>query len=315
MMIASTKLGHRSGCEFWIASSGLDHHGFLQDLQIPSVEALELSQLLDPAFTKPYIYQKSWNEGKSDVLALLHTSGSTGLPKLVPVYLETAATVDGFHLMESTNGKRPTGVEWTGTRQLCAMPLFHIAGICLGLYSAVFFEWTVVLPSAGPIMQHVIEDALDHISLDSAFISPSVLQDISKSPRVLKKLSKLKFITSAGGPIPQSVGDLIHSRVPIMQTMGMTEGQWLASVVTHPDEWAYYYFHPRTGVEMRPYSEGLSELVFVQNPKLSATQSVFKTFPNLDIWETKDLYSRHPKHPDLWKYEMRRDDLIILSNG
>ncbi|ENH73619.1 Linear gramicidin synthase subunit D [Fusarium oxysporum f. sp. cubense race 1] len=334
MMIASTKLGHRlllssprnsveghvslikqSGCEFWIASSGLDHHEFLQDLQIPSVEAPELPQLLDPTPVKPYVYQKSWNEGKSDVLALLHTSGSTGLPKLVPVYLETAATVDGFHLMEPTNGKRPTGVEWTGTRQLCAMPLFHVAGICLGLYSAVFFNWTVVLPSVGPIMQHVIEDALDHISLDSAFISPSVLQDISKSPRVLEKLSKLKFITSAGGPIPQSVGDLIHPRVPIMQTMGMTEGQWLASVVTHPDEWAYYYFHPRTGVEMRPYSEDLSELVFVQNPKLSATQPVFKTFPELDIWETKDLYSRHPEHPNLWKYEMRRDDLIILSNG
>ncbi|KAI1046888.1 hypothetical protein LB505_009749 [Fusarium chuoi] len=74
-----------------------------------------------------------------------------------------------------------------------------------------------------------------------------------------------------------------------MQTMGMTEGQWLASVVTHPDEWAYYYFHPRTGVEMRPYSEDLSELVFVQNPKLTATQPVFKTFPELDIWETKDF--------------------------
>lgn len=117
----------QSGCEFWIASSGLDHHGFLQDLQIPSVEAPELSQLLDRIPVKPCVYQKSWNEGKSDVLALLHTSGSTGLPKLVPVYLETAATVDGFHLMEPTNGKRPTGVEWTGTRQLCAMPLFHVS--------------------------------------------------------------------------------------------------------------------------------------------------------------------------------------------
>ncbi|KAG5769747.1 hypothetical protein H9Q72_003098 [Fusarium xylarioides] len=87
-----------------------------------------------------------------------------------------------------------------------------------------------------------------------------------------------------------------------MQTMGMTEGQWLASVVTHPDEWAYYYLHPRTGVELRPYSEDLSELVFVQNLKLSATQPVFKTFPELDFWEMKDLYSRHPKHPDLWNH-------------
>ena len=164
-------------------------------------------------------------------------------------------------------------------------------------------------------MQHVIEDALDNIELDSAFISPSVLQDIAKSPRVLEKLSKLKFITSAGGPVAQSVGELIHPRVRIWQTMGMTEGQWLASVVTHPDEWSYFFFHPRTGFEMRPYSDDLVELVFVKKAELAPMQPVFVTFPDLDVWETKDLYSRHPTIPNLWRYEMRRDDLIVLSNG
>lgn len=164
-------------------------------------------------------------------------------------------------------------------------------------------------------MQHVIEAALDNIQLDSAFISPSVLQDISKTPRVLDKLSKLKFISSAGGPVTQSVGDVIHPRVPIHQTMGMTEAQWLASVVTHPDEWAYFRFHPETGYEMRPYSDGMYELAFVKRKELSLTQPVFVTFPNLDSWETKDLWTPHPTIPDLWKYQMRRDDLIVLSNG
>ncbi|KAH6999173.1 hypothetical protein BKA56DRAFT_469848 [Ilyonectria sp. MPI-CAGE-AT-0026] len=315
MMIAATKTGHRSGCEFWVTSSGIDNLEFIKDLQIPRAEAPELSHLLNPIAVKEYSYEKQWDAGRSDILALLHTSGSTGLPKLVPLYLATAATVDAFHLMEPTNGKMPTGVDWAGTRMLCAMPLFHVAGICLGLFSAVFFRWSVILPSTGPIMQHAIEDALDNIVLDSAFISPSVLQDISKSPRVLEKLSTLKFITSAGGPVAQSVGEVIHPRVPIWQTMGMTEGQWLASVVTHPDEWAYFYFHPRTGFEMRPYSDDLFELVFAKKEGLAPTQPVFVTFPDLDIWETKDLYSRHPTAMDLWKYEMRRDDLIILSNG
>ncbi|RYP75650.1 hypothetical protein DL769_003780 [Monosporascus sp. CRB-8-3] len=198
---------------------------------------------------------------------------------------------------------------------LCAIPLFHVAGICLGLYSAVFFRWTVILPSTGPMMQHLIEDALDHVTFDSAFISPSVLQDISKSSHMLEKMSKLKFITSAGGPVAQSVGGVIHPRVPIYQTMGMTEGQWLASIVTYPDEWQYYRFHPRTGFEMRPYSDNFSELVFVKNEKLAATQPVFVTFPDLDMWLTKDLYSRHPTIPDIWKHEMRADDIIVLSNG
>lgn len=164
-------------------------------------------------------------------------------------------------------------------------------------------------------MQHLIEDTLDNIALDSAFIPPSVLQDISKTPRVLDKLSNLKFITSAGGPVAQSVGDVIHPHVSLWQTMGMTEGLWVASVVTHPDEWAYFQFHPCTGYEMRPYSDSLFELVLVKKEELAATQSVFITFPDLNIWETRDLYSRHPTIPNLWKYEMRKDDLIVLSNG
>lgn len=164
-------------------------------------------------------------------------------------------------------------------------------------------------------MQHVVDEALDNISLDSAFISPSVLQDISKSPKLLEKLSKLKFISSAGGPVAQSVGEVVHPYVPIYQTMGMTEGQWLATVVTHPDEWAYFRFHPSTGYEMRPYSDGLYELTFVKHPKLALTQSVFVTFPDLEAWETKDLYRPHPTIPDLWTYQMRKDDLVVLSNG
>ncbi|CAG7922423.1 unnamed protein product [Penicillium olsonii] len=334
MMIAAAKTGYRlllssprnsveghvslieqSGCGFWVTTTGIGSLDFIQDLGIPCIEAPELSQLLEENAVDNYPYTNSWDEGRADILALLHTSGSTGLPKLVPLYLATAATVDGFNLMEPVNGRVPTGVEWKGTRMLCAMPLFHVAGICLGLYSAFFFRWSVILPSKGPIMQHVIEEALDNIELDSAFISPSVLQDIAKSPRVLDKLSKLKFITSAGGPIAQSVGEVIHPRVPIWQTMGMTEGQWMASVVTHPDEWAYFYFHPRTGFEMRPYSEDLCELLYVKKEELALTQPVFVTFPDLDVWESKDLYSRHPTIPDLWRYEMRRDDLIVLSNG
>ncbi|KAI1879087.1 hypothetical protein JX265_003264 [Neoarthrinium moseri] len=334
MMIAAAKTGNKlllssprnsveghisltkeSGCEFWFTASGTDNDGFIKQLQIPSAEVPDLPDLLSSTVVPLYPYEKQFHEGYSDVLALLHTSGSTGLPKLVPLYLGTAATIDAFHVMEPIDGKMPNPVEWAGTRMLCAMPLFHVAGICLGLFSAVFFRWTVILPSTGPLMQHLIEDSLDNITVDSAFISPSVLQDISKSPRILEKLSKLRFITTAGGPVAQSVGNSIHSRVPIYQTMGMTEGQWLASVVTHPDDWQYYRFHPRTGFEMRPYSDTLFELVFVKRENLASTQPVFVTFPDLDTWESRDLYSRHPTISGLWKYEMRADDLIVLSNG
>ena len=117
----------QSGCSFWVTTTGTSSLDFIQDLGIPCIEAPELSQLLEENAVDNYPYTKSWDEGRADILALLHTSGSTGLPKLVPLYLATAATVDGFNLMEPVNGRVPTGVEWKGTRMLCAMPLFHVS--------------------------------------------------------------------------------------------------------------------------------------------------------------------------------------------
>ncbi|KAI1375112.1 hypothetical protein F4677DRAFT_460945 [Hypoxylon crocopeplum] len=311
MMVAAAKLGHR----FWITSSGIDNTDFIDELQIPRATAPELSNLLNHNMVPCYFYNKQFKEGRSDTLALLHTSGSTGFPKLVPLYLGTASAIDAIHLMEPIDGKLPTVIDWAGTKMLCAMPLFHTAGICFGLYGAIFFRWTVVLPSTGPVVQHVIEEALDNITLDSAFISPSVLQDISKSPRALEKISTLKFISSAGGPILQSVGETIHPRVPIYQAMGMTELQMIASVATHKDAWQYFHFHPRIGFEMQLASDNIYQLVFVRKESLHLTQSIFVTYPDLDRWESKDLYSRHTTIPNLWKYEMRADDLVVLSNG
>ncbi|UKZ88857.1 Non-canonical non-ribosomal peptide synthetase fub8 [Trichoderma asperellum] len=100
-----------------------------------------------------------------------------------------------------------------------------------------------------------------------------------------------------------------------MQTMGMTEGLVVPSVTTHPDEWAYYHFHPDCGYEMRLYSDTLFELVFVKRKELAAIQTIFLTFPELDIYETKDLYSRHPTIPELYKYETRKDDLVVFATG
>ncbi|RYP75270.1 hypothetical protein DL771_002490 [Monosporascus sp. 5C6A] len=324
---AHVSLIRESGCELWItSSSGVDDSNtekFTGRLDIARATAPELVDLLQEDPNSPsYPYEKPFEQGRSDVLALLHTSGSTGLPKLVPLYLGTTSAMDAMHLMDPIDGQRPSMVEWAGTKTLCAMPLFHTAGISFGLYGAVFFRWTVVLPSTGPLVQHVIEESLDSIKLDSAFISPSVLQDISKSPRALDKLSMLKFVASAGGPILQSVGQAIYPRVPVFQIMGMTELQLVPSMSTHGDDWQYFHFHPSVGFEMEPAasshdgsSDNLFQLVYVKRESLRLTQSIFVTFPHVDRWESKDLYSRHPRKPHLWKYEMRADDVIVLSNG
>lgn len=128
---AHESLIRESGCEFWITSSSgvvdSNTESLISRVDIKRATAPELMDLLRQDPVTPYSYNKSFEQGRSDVLALLHTSGSTGLPKLVVLYLGTASAMDAMHLMEPIDGRRPTVVEWEGTKTLCAMPLFHVS--------------------------------------------------------------------------------------------------------------------------------------------------------------------------------------------
>ena len=81
------------------------------------------------------------------------------------------------------------------------------------------------------------------------------------------------------------------------------------------EEWQYLKFSPCMGGEFRPYENDLHELVIVRDPKYEHAQGIFATFPDLQEYSMKDLYSRHPSKPDLWAYHGRTDDIIIFSNA
>lgn len=68
---------------------------------------------------------------------------------------------------------------------------------------------------------------------------------------------------------------------------------------------------------MRETVDGLYELFIVRNEKLKLYQGVFNTFPDIQEWSMKDLYSKHPDpaKPFLYRYQCRKDDVIVLSNG
>ncbi len=68
---------------------------------------------------------------------------------------------------------------------------------------------------------------------------------------------------------------------------------------------------------MREVTDGLYELFLVRDPKLELYQGVFNTFPNIQEWSMNDLYSRHPDPAKsfLYRYQGRKDDIIVLSNG
>ncbi|RSL50076.1 hypothetical protein CEP54_012118 [Fusarium duplospermum] len=190
-----------------------------------------------------------------------------------------------------------------------------MSGIVGALYSALMFDWTIVLPPPGPISMSLVESLLDSFPMNSAFIPPSILNEMAKSTDALNKLVALDLVISAGGPVAPFAGDIISRHTNLQQIMGSTEGQWYATLPTKRSDWAYFQFSSETGYEMVPDRDGLHELVFKRQPHLDLTQPIFVTFPKLNVWHTQDLYLAHPETPGLWKFEGRKDDLLILSNG
>lgn len=114
----------QSDCKFWITTPGVGKFDFIK---LPSIRVPEVNELLDPKAVKPYRYEKEWQEGRNDTLCLLHTTGSTGLPRLIPITLAAASSGDALGGMKRIQGKLPTLAEWSGTKMLNALPLFHVS--------------------------------------------------------------------------------------------------------------------------------------------------------------------------------------------
>ncbi len=76
-----------------------------------------------------YPYEKSFEEAAHDPFIVIHTSGSTGLPKPITLYHGGLATTDMHHVMPRSDGydpevilPRPKGP----SRVFASLPPFHV---------------------------------------------------------------------------------------------------------------------------------------------------------------------------------------------
>lgn len=176
------------------------------------------------------------------------------------------------------------------------------------------YPLAMVMPSASSMAE-----ALKYIKADASFIGPLAAVDIAKNPELLGFLAKnLEVIIFGGADLPKVFGDLLSSQFKFWNSNGSTEtgawplihqeGQWFR------EDWQYLYPHPATGIQFRPLGDKY-EAVIVRNSNAEDEQPVFKLFPNLQEFHTKDLFSPHPTKSGFWMFQGRADDIIILTNG
>jgi thioester reductase-like protein len=147
-----------------------------------------------------------------------------------------------------------------------------------------------------------------------------VIDDLSKDPNLLQLVaSKLEHLYYVGGSLPQASGDIVCKKIPVYQSLGSSECSIFPLVRPIEDktfvDWNYIQIHPSLQAEFQHRFGDFHELVVVKRNESEYLQPVFVHFPELETFETKDLFAPHPTKPGLWKHESRIDDVIVFING
>ena len=104
--------------------------GLLQQRPMNVLDIPELHELLDAELTEIFPYEKTFDEAIQDPFCVLHTSGTTGVPKPISWSHGLIGTMDAVRLLppaEGDNGLAPWTSDWKdGDRIYSSFPMSHV---------------------------------------------------------------------------------------------------------------------------------------------------------------------------------------------
>ncbi|OBT53428.1 hypothetical protein VE04_06668 [Pseudogymnoascus sp. 24MN13] len=299
--------------------------GLVAGLQI--VDVPDLDEMINTP-SKPYPYNKTWEEAKDDVVMIVHTSGSTGAPRPIYYTNKVLAFPDASYRNPSIPGRMSLSLYSMIAKNkpfLSSTPFFHLSGIFFGVYAIFCPAISVIGPPDCPLTGKMVVEIAKRIELDGIIMVPSMFDVVFSEYRdeIRPYLGSLRHICWLGGPLAFSTGEWIvnNTNADLWQVFGSTEVGAYFMMSPPKSHWQYMEFHPITGpsVEQTAPDSELYEVVSRRqpDPNLAWSRMVFDVFPDIDEWRSKDLVSRckDPGFEHLWKYEGRVDDIIGLSNA
>ncbi|QRV95000.1 AMP binding enzyme [Ceratobasidium sp. AG-Ba] len=256
---------------------------------------------------------------KSDsIVTILHSSGSTGLPRPIPLHQEGVLC---------NEVQQPSIWEYGEPGQraaFMALPSFHVMGYTFQYVGPLFAGYVPVLfaPSSPPTFPtaELTLQTLVRSGCMSLLTVPAFLETWARGEEAIKQLAKLKRVTFGGGSLARWVEDkLISHGVPVYSSYGSTEAGAVTAINPSnrsPSDSSFIEFSDQTDprfVEQHD-AEGSCALIFVEcdghKPFLYNCEIDGKR-----AYNTKDLVVPHPTNKGLWKFIGRLDDQIILLIG
>ncbi|KAK4457220.1 hypothetical protein QBC42DRAFT_279591 [Cladorrhinum samala] len=149
-----------------------------------------------------------------DVALILHTSGTTSRPKVVPLSHRNLTRT--MRNIQSTYQLTPSD------RTMLVMPLFHVHGLLCGLLAPLLSGGSMVVPPKFSATDFWADFAAHKANWYTAV--PTIHQILLKNPTP-NPLPKIRFIRSCSSPLSPTVFYALEEtyRAPVLEAYAMTE--------------------------------------------------------------------------------------------
>jgi acyl-CoA synthetase (AMP-forming)/AMP-acid ligase II len=138
--------------------------------------------------------QTELQDEENTVAFIVHSSGSTGLPK--PIYQTHRQCLSNY----ATGG---------GMKAFVTLPLFHNHGLATMFRGMVTGKRTAVYNANLPLTNNHLVTAMQAADFESFHCVPYALKVLAETPEGIAELAKAKLVLFGGSSCPDDLGDLL----------------------------------------------------------------------------------------------------------
>ncbi|KAI5999974.1 putative aminoadipate reductase [Pisolithus albus] len=256
-----------------------------------------------------------------DVMFYLHSSGSTGFPKPIPI---THRVGKHYCIMPTMTEHRALGYDLRVAGG--HLPPFHFMGVFMQIFVPIASLQSISMytptayqdPTKPPVVvnaQNALENAIT-TRAGGLVVVPAFLEEWVSMPESVEKLSRFLYVSYAGGPLSKKTGDtLVNAGVKLGSIYGATEVSAFTTCIRTPDdqkEWEWVRPGPNTRIRWAPLGDGTFECQVLSS---ETHQVSVENLPDVKGYATSDVFAKHPTIDGLYKVVGRVDDVLVLSSG